>query len=287
MTILAHLTDTHIVEPRFGARTQTSRARLQLISFGRRIDVHDRVARLKRGLLEARAGGADHVLLTGDLTEDGHDAQFEYLAEVLDESPFHPEEVTLVPGNHDGYLRLEAFDDALKGPLRKYRKTSLPGAVTVLDDVAIVAVPTVKRQRMARSAGEVSAEHVAHVKKVADSAAAAGIAAVVAMHHPPAGHSFAPLNWLDGMNDRRALPTLLQEHSHLHVLHGHLHRELDHGFHTKGQPQSFGANAVVDHDEPCRFYRVAEKRLHPIVQTAPTAEFATRLTAGPRMAFAG
>src|SRR3954469_15113767 len=110
MTVIAHITDVHLVEPEHGARTETDRARLSYLSFGRPIDCADRVRRFVRALEGAWASGAEHVLITGDLTEDGTDEQFELLGQVLGASRLRPEQITLIPGNHDAYVDADGWE---------------------------------------------------------------------------------------------------------------------------------------------------------------------------------
>src|SRR5262245_9785616 len=99
MTIVAHLTDLHLVERDHHKRSGAAKSRLLDLNTGRKIDPQARFERVCQALRQASR--SDHVVITGDLTEDGTEAQFELLAEALSESKLAPERVTLVPGNHD------------------------------------------------------------------------------------------------------------------------------------------------------------------------------------------
>src|SRR4051794_830443 len=116
MATIAQLTDLHLLEDHHADRPFGPRARLSCLSFGRRLDAAERRERVETALAEARASSADHLLITGDLTEDGAPAQFEVLAEVLADSRISPERITLVPGNHDAYTNGTAYAEALEGP---------------------------------------------------------------------------------------------------------------------------------------------------------------------------
>jgi 3',5'-cyclic AMP phosphodiesterase CpdA len=94
------------------------------LSLGRPIEPRERRERVARALAEVRASGVDHLLITGDLTEDGAPEQFEVLAEVLGDSRIPPDHITLVPGNHDAYAGADNYAAALEGPLRAYARTA-------------------------------------------------------------------------------------------------------------------------------------------------------------------
>src|SRR5262245_58828439 len=122
MTILAHISDLHLIERDHDKRRGLSRRRLHFLSTGASLDAEARIERVAATLQKVRRVGADHVLITGDLTEDGEFSQFEVLAEVLLRSGLDPDCVTLVPGNHDGYGEPGTYARALEGPLQAFRR---------------------------------------------------------------------------------------------------------------------------------------------------------------------
>jgi len=263
MTRIAHLSDLHLLEAEHRQRGAAERFRLSFLSFFRRLDAEERRARVLRALTAYRMSGAAHLVVTGDLTEDGTDAQFEALAGLLQESRIDPSEVTLAAGNHDGYTDPSAFERALRGPLRVFAPTSRPGAITVLDEVVIVPVSTVIKQPISRSAGAIAHEHLHWVDSLATRMRGHGRALVMAQHHPPFGHTTAAVNWIDGLQNHVSATGLLQRHAELHVLHGHRHRSSDNTLSKDGAPRVFGATACVDHDAPLRLYEARDARLWP------------------------
>ena len=263
MTRIAHLSDLHLLEAEHRQRGAAGRLRLSFLSFFRRLDQEERHARVLQALATYKTSGAAHLVVTGDLTEDGTDAQFEALAAVLEESGIDPNEVTLAAGNHDGYTDPGAFDRALRGPLRAFAPTSRPGAITVLDDVVVVPVSTVIKQPISRSAGAIAHEHLHWVDSLATRVRGQGRALVMAQHHPPFGHSTAAANWIDGLQNHVPAIGLLQRHPELHVLHGHRHRSSDHALRQDATPRVFGTTACVDHAEPLRLYEACDGRLWP------------------------
>src|SRR5687767_9933485 len=83
MVRIAQLSDFHLLEPGHASRRGLRSWRLSFLSAHRALDAGDRVARARRALDAARAADPDHVVITGDLTEDGTTHQFEALAELL------------------------------------------------------------------------------------------------------------------------------------------------------------------------------------------------------------
>lgn len=281
MTRIAHLTDLHLLEDDHGARSSGERLRLSFLSFGRRLDPQRRRRRLARWIDLALRAEVDHVLITGDLTEDGTDAQLEALAEVLLDSPLDPDRVTLVPGNHDAYTDAGAFRRALEGPLGPFRRTSAPGAATVLDEVVVVPVSTAMPQPVTRSAGEADAADLEKLRVLATAPSLRHRAVVVGMHHPPAPNPLPPAQWIDGLQNHRAVRAVLGDHARMHVLHGHTHREADRAVGLDRRPRAFCANAVVDSDAPLRLYEARGGRLEPIDTSWGLLPTAARIDATP------
>jgi Icc protein len=269
MTRIAHLSDLHLLEDNHRQRGAGGRLRLSFLSFGRPLDAHERLGRLERALAAYRASRAEHLVITGDLTEDGRSAQFEALAAVLLESRIDPHEVTLVPGNHDAYQHRSAFSEALRGPLRRFCATSSALAVTVLDDVAIVPVSTAMFQPITRSAGEIADQQLERVRVVSGALERSGRAIAVAQHHQPYAYSVPALNWLDGLQNHVSAMGLLRRHRELHVLHGHRHCSIDRRVASDEPPRVFGTTACVDHAAPLRLYEACDGRLWPVEPPGP------------------
>src|SRR5688572_30610536 len=101
MRRIAHLSDVHILDASVATRRAHYRFATKLVSMGRAIDPTARRRRLARALHSAKESGADHVVISGDLTEVGEQVEFEQFAEVLHEAKLPDDSVTLVPGNHD------------------------------------------------------------------------------------------------------------------------------------------------------------------------------------------
>lgn len=264
MATIAHLTDLHLVENNYADRRFESRARLQYLSFGRPLAPEARKDRVASALRQVWMRNVDHLLITGDLTEDGHQEQFEVLAELLAESRLPPERVTLVPGNHDAYIEADGFARALRGPLQPYAATSSVATALRFRDMTIVPVSTAFQQSPLRSAGAIASHELASLAAIATDPSLAGRPIVFAQHHPP-GAAFIPLvQWLDGLTEHSALSDLFRRCPHLHVMHGHTHRHRDRSACKGEAAQVFSARAVVDSASPLRLYEASPVGVRPL-----------------------
>ena len=266
MSILAHLSDLHLIERDHDKRRGLSRRRLQFLSFGAALNAEARLTRATSLLAQARRSGADHVLITGDLTEDGSAAQFEILAEALHKSRLDPHCVTLVPGNHDGYSAAGAFARALTGPLRAFRRTSAEAAISVLPGAVITPLSTmIDGQWFTRACGAVQHQDLARVRRIASDPISRGRAVVVAQHHPPSPHPVFALQWAHGVRNALAQRDLLLERTRVHVLHGHTHRRTTRHLSGRAHAQVFSAASVRDQQhESLRFYKAEAGSLHEL-----------------------
>lgn len=269
MSILAHLSDLHLLERDHHKRRGLPLRRLQYLSTGSPLDAEGRLQRVITTLQQARRAGADHVLITGDLTEDGVDAQFEMMAEALDRSGLAPETVTLVPGNHDGYADGTAFARALEGPLKAYARSSGANALTVLQDAVIAPISTMlPDQWFGRSRGIVRNEDVAHVRRLASDGISRDRAVVVAMHHPPSHHPLFPVEWFDGTGNALAMRDLLLERTRVHVLHGHIHKHTTKHLTGRQHAQVYSTASIRDEHATglaLRFYKAEDGNLHELL----------------------
>lgn len=259
---LAHLSDLHLLSD--DARSRSWAARF--VSLHRPLDIDGRKSKFRRALAAAHAGGADHLVLSGDLTEIGAEAEFQVLADLLADSAFAPEQVTLVPGNHDAYTRRDGWLRAFDGPLAAYRNTSSvdPNQVQRVDRGAFTILPvdTTRYQSVASSFG-------VFTRSVADSlraqlARGGDRLHVIVQHHPPFPRKSAAWQYIDGLQGWQSLFDILSSAPGTALLHGHLHvtvtRELG-----APHPRVFGASATVDDREPrLRLYEVDGDRLRSV-----------------------
>jgi 3',5'-cyclic AMP phosphodiesterase CpdA len=266
MTTIAQLSDLHLVEDDYEQRPLSTRARLSCLSLGRPLEPRERRQRVKRALAEVRANGADHLVITGDLTEDGAPRQFDVLAEVLADSHIPPDRITLVPGNHDAYDAAENYASALAGSLRAYAPTSTIVSPLALRDVTLVPISTAFHQSLFRSAGAIAAAELEAMQKIAQDPAFRGRPLVFVQHHPPGRHFLPPFQWVDGLLEHAVLSAMTERTEHLHVVHGHTHRAVNRSVRQGESPRVFSALAVVESENALRLYDASPAGLTPLAE---------------------
>ncbi len=180
MALLAQISDAHLIELDPWARDPADWVRLAFLSSYRPSRAESRVRNLARAFQRARRAGADHVVFTGDLTEDADPAQFALFARVVGESGFTPAQVTVIPGNHDAYRGRCAYAAAAQGPLAAVAGTS--GASFDLDGVTVVPLDSTLDQHFVRAAGRLGAEQRRHLTDLSRPT-------LVLQHHPAIPHS--------------------------------------------------------------------------------------------------
>lgn len=280
---IAHLSDVHILDTRQRTRHARYRFATKLVTLGQRATSPlSRTTRLARALSIARAKGADHVVISGDLTEVGDMAEFEQFAEVLHESGLPREAITLVPGNHDAYTGVDGWEKAMRGPLAAFAAgsaSSEAGKVVDRGPVAFLPIDTTCFQTIAWSGGIFTRQTADAIERRARDPGLRNKALVLVVHHPPF-HPVKMMSWIDGLRGAAIVLDLLSRQPRLQLLHGHLHRIFNHivghgrhgGHEIKVKPAGqggaqngerarlFGAPAVCDgpDDAPrVRFYETS------------------------------
>ena len=182
---IAHFSDVHTLEPRLAERPYGWGTKF--VSLGRELDPIGRARKLERALVAAKQSGAEHYVISGDLTELGTPAQFEAFAGIMHASQIAPERVTLVPGNHDLYTARGAWKTAMEGPLRAFAGSSAdaPGKVVDRGDVVFLPLDLTMYQSVARSGGSFSDDAARALERRLGDPSLAKKALVVVQHHPP------------------------------------------------------------------------------------------------------
>ena len=170
-----------------------------------------------------KAENADQVMLTGDLVHIGLEKEIVQAAQWLRElGP--PEQVMLVPGNHDIYapksvgLVNEIWSDYLfKGSAGGEREFPV---VRKLDGLSLIGASTAVTTPVFMASGKLGNEQVGKLAASLEQAQREQRLVCLLIHHPP----------LPGMTSRRkclvdasALQTVLERFPPLLIFHGHLH----------------------------------------------------------------
>lgn len=228
---LVHLSDIHL-PPLPGPRAVDlmNKRVLGYINWRRkRLHVHLRSI-LDTVTTDALAQNPDHIAVTGDLTNLGLPQEFAAAYEWL-KSVGDADTVTVIPGNHDAYVRLwrdEGYnrwktymagnDDTRNSPstpphrfpfVRVYGEVALIGlssAITTLPFCAYGRLGNRQRQALAQTLADLRQRDLFRI---------------ILIHHPPLPGLTSPRR---ALRDAHALQTLLEDEGAELVLFGHNHK---------------------------------------------------------------
>ncbi|MCA0405200.1 MAG: metallophosphoesterase [Proteobacteria bacterium] len=224
---LAHLSDPHIGPlPHLPLRALLNKRLTGALNWhSARATIHNMDV-LETILDDIIAQDPDHIALTGDLVNVGFAPEFA-TAHLKIARLGGPEEISIVPGNHDAYVRsslpemIKVFSPYMrndgegpKAPLRfPYLRRRGPLALIGVNS----GIPTLPFFATG-ALGEPQREALA---QMLDQTRAEGLFRVVMIHHPPlrSGARFGR-----GLNDAEAVTQILARHGAELVLHGHNHR---------------------------------------------------------------
>lgn len=228
--VLGHLTDPHLGPlPRARFAELAGKRALGVMNWRR-----GRRSRFAAGTIDAliadiKANAPDHIAVTGDLVNVGLPAEYEtaltFLASLGD-----GHHVTVVPGNHDAYVRSTAHH-ALLNWGDYMRGDGAAGDVTVEEafpfvrrrgDVALIGVSSAIPTNPFMATGRVGRAQLARLGTVLDELGKEGLFRVVLIHHPPCG----PRPGHKRLIDADAVRACLTRHGAELVLCGHDHHPM-------------------------------------------------------------
>jgi 3',5'-cyclic AMP phosphodiesterase CpdA len=222
MFTLAHISDPHLTPdpgPRF----------VELIGKRALGHLNWRLRRARRHRPEAldalvadlQAQQKDHTAVTGDLVVLSLAREFAPAEQFLRRlGP--PHDVTLVPGNHDAYVR--ATEALHREAWSKYLADDAPGEemfpfVRRRGPVALVGVSTALPTLPFLATGSIGKAQLARLAEILPALDREGLFRVILIHHPPAG-SRSPHEML---TDAPRFRALIRQHGAELILHGHDH----------------------------------------------------------------
>jgi 3',5'-cyclic AMP phosphodiesterase CpdA len=224
---LAHLSDVHLGPlPEVAYRDLVSKRITGYINWRR-----NRSADLREGVIDAivadvKAARPDHIAVTGDLMNLALGGEIE-LSRLWLEALGTPHDVSVVPGNHDAYVRgalakacaawspYMTGDDAT-GPAR-------PGAfpyLRVRDGVALIGVSSARATAPFMASGFFGESQAGRLSRLLDETRENGLFRVVMIHHPPVRGAAAAHKRLFGIG---RFQEVMRRHGAELVLHGHTH----------------------------------------------------------------
>jgi 3',5'-cyclic AMP phosphodiesterase CpdA len=167
----------------------------------------------------------DHICVTGDLTNIALPAEFAAAAEWL-AGLGDPEDVSVVPGNHDAYIAMppaETFD-LWRAWMRGDDGTTTFPYLRRRGSAAIIGVSSAVPTAPFLATGRLAPAQRARLEQLLTRLGQEGLFRVVLIHHPP---QHGAVRTRHQLSDAGAVRQLLATAGAELVLHGHAHRQLD------------------------------------------------------------
>ena len=219
---LAHLSDPHLPPlPAARLRDLANKRALGYLNWTRNRHKYHRREVLDALVADMQVQQPDHIAVTGDLVNLALEAEFSP-AQAWLESVGAPQQVTVIPGNHDAYVRATkhrfagTFGDYLRGDaavdgvsfpfVRRRGPLALIGLSSAVPTLPLMATGTLGRAQLDALDGTLSQLSSEQAFRV------------LLVHHPL--HSDSRIKRL---TDSRQLRALLKRHGVELVLHGHDH----------------------------------------------------------------
>jgi 3',5'-cyclic AMP phosphodiesterase CpdA len=220
MFVLAHLSDPHLAPfRRPHLRELLSKRGLGYINWLRKRRLIHRAEMLAALVADLKQRRPDHITITGDLVNLSLASEFasarDWLGTLGDSR-----EVTVVPGNHDSYVRPAAgfAERDWVGFMRGDGGESFP-FVRRRGAVALIGLSTSLPTAPLAATGRLHGDQLARLGELLPKLKREHMFRVILIHHPP----FDGANHFRRLTNARALRDVLREHGAELVLHGHHH----------------------------------------------------------------
>jgi 3',5'-cyclic AMP phosphodiesterase CpdA len=230
----AQLSDPHLSSPEAASwRELAGKRLLGYLSWRRRRRAEHRtevLEALRRDLLGTRPG---HLVITGDLTQIALPDEFRQARAWLD-SLGSPEQVTVVPGNHDAYVPVSwaqglsrwqpylASDGDPRGGRADSVATVFP-SLRVRGPVAFIGLCSARPSAPLLATGTLGSRQLERLETLLEQTRAQGLFRVVLLHHPPVP---GEERWRKRLTDAAQLCAVIARQGAELVLHGHRHRSV-------------------------------------------------------------
>ncbi|MGN6308496.1 MAG: metallophosphoesterase family protein [Xanthobacteraceae bacterium] len=224
--VLAHLSDPHL-PPLPAARMHEliGKRALGYLNWQRNRHTIHRRELLDQLVSDLHIQQPDHIAITGDLVNLALPSEFAPARKWL-EGVGPPDQVTIIPGNHDAYVRAtqhrfaESFGDYLRGDGTNASDAIVYPFVQRRGPVTLIAASTAVPTAPFMATGRLGAAQFAALDRVLSSLANEPTFRVLLIHHPLRAEHHGRYKRL---TDADALLALLKQHGVDLILHGHDH----------------------------------------------------------------
>ena len=226
---LAHVSDPHFQCFRLGSvRELFGKRAIGALNLLVRRRFKHRMELLQAMLQDLRGRTFDHLALTGDLCNVALESEWQAALRWIAATGRAPEQVTVIPGNHDAYVPEVVESGAFERLFAAYQTAELRSGeatypfVRLRGDVALVCVSTAVPTGDLGAWGRVGEAQLGRLESLLVLPEVKARRRVLLIHHPPQVNRLGEdLN----LRDREALRATLARTGADLVLHGHDHRD--------------------------------------------------------------
>jgi 3',5'-cyclic AMP phosphodiesterase CpdA len=233
MLRIAHVSDLHLLSPD-GVKWQSLLNKRLTGYLNLRWNRHRKFRRdYLESVLAAAARDADHVVVTGDVSNlslEGEFAEGQRLIEAMARTV----EVTVIPGNHDAYLPKVISEKSFSHHFDQFVRSDLPSlaidlpagrfpCVKLRGPVAIIAMSSAVARPPFVSSGHLGHAQLNALKQILAHAEVIRRTPVILIHHEPYDLHFRIEQLRSGLVDAEAFRGTLRDVPRGLVLFGHLH----------------------------------------------------------------
>jgi 3',5'-cyclic AMP phosphodiesterase CpdA len=226
---LAHISDPHLGPlPQVRWRDLASKRVTGYINWQRHRGKAMASPALSRIMADITAQKPDHLVITGDLVNLGLDAEVEN-ARLWLESQGAPEDISVVPGNHDAYVpgalarackSWKAFMSGDAPPISAAPRDLFP-YLRIRNQVAIIGISSAIATSPFLARGAFRSAQARRLAQILDECGRSGLFRIILIHHPPVRGAAALHKRLFGIG---LFQKVVRENGAELVLHGHTHQ---------------------------------------------------------------
>jgi 3',5'-cyclic AMP phosphodiesterase CpdA len=227
MFVLAHVSDPHLAPlPRPHWSELLGKRVTGFVNWHRKRHLIHRAEVLARVVADLKASAPDHIAVTGDLANISLAGEYAPARAWL-QSLGTPHDVSLVPGNHDVYVR------GIARHLHSHWGAYMRGDAASVDTgevefpflrrrgpLALIGLSSAVPSAPFMATGRLGDKQITRLASLLDRCRAEGMFRVVLIHHPPLS---TPRRHFKRLIDGAKLRAALEKHEAELVIHGHDH----------------------------------------------------------------
>ena len=223
---LVHISDFHLCQPSGISPGRFLNKRLfSYLSWRIRRQREHRPQVLEALTRAVQAMEADHVVVTGDLTQLALPSEFDQARRIL-QALGPPQKVFVVPGNHDALVAVSwpeswarwadymASDSANPQPQVEFPTLRIRGPV------ALIGLCTARPTPLLSAAGSIGTRQLQRLAEILQETARQSLFRVLLIHHPPIP---GMVSFHKRLMDAEAFAVIAKQHGAELILHGHSH----------------------------------------------------------------